>query len=360
MTVNTCEKIFPWSKTPLIVGAPMRMISLAPLAVAISRAGGLGFIGAGTDLSTLSKHLADARHLLNIEPIARCNTRVLPVGIGIICHSACLSTFRSALADPATSTRPPAAIWLFAPREPTDLKAWVDVVRTTFPQTTPQIWVQAGSVVEAISSCIATDADVLVVQGIDAGGHGLAQGAGLVSLLPEVSDALQKAKANGEIIRVPSLVAAGGIVDGRSAAASIILGANAICMGTIYLTSHEAEIAIGYKREVIRASDGGQSTVRTRLYDSLRGTYGWPVRFNGRGVINRSYEDSLAGLAEAENKSLYEKAPNQTQGFGPEGRLTTYAGTAVGLVQDIRGAADITEHVRTECCKRLNSVKARI
>jgi nitronate monooxygenase len=65
---------------------------------------------------------------------------------------------------------------------------------------------------------------------------------------------------------MPLLMAAGGIVKGKGVAAA---------MGTRFLASAEANIAAGYRDEVVRASDGGQNTVRMKIYDSLRGTIGW-------------------------------------------------------------------------------------
>ena len=52
------------------------------------------------------------------------------------------------------------------------------------------------------------------MQGVDAGGHGFEKGAGIISLLPETADALQR----HDFAHIP-LVAAGGIMDGRGTAA---------------------------------------------------------------------------------------------------------------------------------------------
>ena len=62
--------------------------------------------------------------------------------------------------------------------------------------------------------------DVVVVQGTDAGGHQWAQGASLITLVPEVRDML-KQDFNGSNVAV---IAAGGIVDGRGVAAQLALG----------------------------------------------------------------------------------------------------------------------------------------
>ena len=186
---------------------------------------------------------------------------------------------------------------------------------------------------------------LLVVQGSDAGGHGLQRGAGIVTLLPEVADALRDAGLGDSI----PLVAAGGIVEGRGVAACLALGASGIAMGTRFLACGEAQVARGYRDAVLSARDGGVETVRTRVYDELRGTKGWPVRYGGRGVANRSFVDAGLGMRVEENRRLYQEALGKgDEGWGMEGRLTTYAGTGVGLVREVMTARDILEEIRGE------------
>lgn len=188
--------------------------------------------------------------------------------------------------------------------------------------------------------------DVLVIQGTDAGGHGLVRGAGIVTLFPEVSDAVQ------ELVREeggsePVLVAAGGIAEKRGVGAALALGAAGVVMGTRFLAAREAEIAKGYQDEVIRVGDGGQSTVRSKVYDGLRGTTGWADSYDARGIVNRSYFDAMAGMDEEENKKLYvEEMEKGDAGWGENGRMTAYAGAAVGLVREVKGAGEIVEEVR--------------
>ncbi len=209
-----------------------------------------------------------------------------------------------------------------------------------------KVWVQIGSVKEAVDVVKAVGPDVLVVQGTDAGGHGLVQGASLISLLPEVSDAMTLL-FEGKDEEPPVLVAAGGIADARGASASLLLGASGIVMGTRFLASHEAVIPRGYQSEVLRASDGGQSTVRTKVWDQCRGTTGWAETHNGRGIINKTYTDALGGMDEVENKRLYEEEMRKgDEGWGVEKRLCTYAGSCVGLVREVKGAGDIVREVR--------------
>jgi nitronate monooxygenase len=61
------QRDYPWIHTPLVVGAPMRLIALSKLACEISNAGGLGFIGAGSDISTLDDELKQSKLALNVQ-----------------------------------------------------------------------------------------------------------------------------------------------------------------------------------------------------------------------------------------------------------------------------------------------------
>jgi nitronate monooxygenase len=201
--------------------------------------------------------------------------------------------------------------------------------------------------------------DVLVIQGSDAGGHGLEKCAGLISLLPEVDDAVSSYCRQNEI-PTPALVAAGGIMDGRGVAASIALGASGVVMGTRYLACPESNMAKGYQDAVLKASDGGVNTARGKLYDSLRGTTNWPARYGGRSVLNESWHDAAKGMSFEENKKLHDEAIKKgDEGWGEHARLTTYAGTGVGLVKDVKPAADVTREVREHAVQIMKRMKQR-
>lgn len=325
----------------------MRLIALAPLAVAVSRAGGLGFIGAGEDLGELHSHMQHAKDLLDESPIVGAVPGTLPVGVGFINWGADLRTALEVVEEYV-----PAAIWLFAPKKNEDLVQWADQIRKATSGKT-RIWIQVGTVADALEMARLCKPDVLVVQGADAGGHGLERGASIISLLPEIVDALK-----GDYMGYISLVAAGGVVEGRGVAAALALGADGVAMGTRFLASVEATIAKGYQDDVLRSRDGGLSTARSRIYDTLRGVHGWPTRYGGRGIINESFNDAPNGEVTQENMQQYQKALGRgDQGWGEQGRLTAYAGTGVGLIKEVVSAHQILEEIRTDV-KRIQQPNA--
>ncbi len=330
------QQSYPWMTAPFLVSAPMRPIARAPLAVAVSEAQGLGFIAAGFDVEGLEKDLQHAAEFLQRSPISNVPSGVLPIGVGFINWGADLD-----LAVKLIEKYTPVAVWFYAPREMKDLVTWTERVREA-SQNRTKVWIQIGTVAEALEASRLCKPDVLVVQGADAGGHALDQGAGIISLFPEVADTL-KAEGYGNI----ALVATGGIMEGRGVAACLMLGAQGVAMGTRFLASTEATISKGYQDELIRATDGGISTAKSTLYDILRGTTGWPTRYGGRGLINQSYHDAQAGMSAEQNKMLYDEALKLGDaGWGVKGRLTTYAGTGVGLIKEVRSAKEILEDTR--------------
>ncbi|EED24588.1 oxidoreductase 2-nitropropane dioxygenase family, putative [Talaromyces stipitatus ATCC 10500] len=301
--------------------------------------GGLGFIGPSAKTQDTLLDLREASALVPktnlFSSFVPSSDQVLPVGIGfqLWCDDIQVA------ADSVKEFKPCAA-WLYAPRNgQKDLDKWSLKIRTASPQT--QIWIQIGTLAEVKELLRGSQLpDVIVVQGSESGGHGRTKdGLGLISLLPEVADVTEGSQ-------IP-LVAAGGIADGRGAAAALCLGASGIAMGTRFLAATETRISRGYQNEVVRANDGAVNTTRTLLYNHLRGTFGWPEGYSPRTIINKSYEEQRAGVPFEELKKRHEEAQKAgDSGWGPDGRLATYAGASIGLVREVKDAAAIVDEVQ--------------
>jgi nitronate monooxygenase len=117
----------------------------------------------------------------------------------------------------------------------------------------------------------AVGADLVCAQGAEAGGHrgtflGDAEASlvGTMALVPQMADA----------VRIP-VVAAGGIMDGRGIAASLILGAAGAQMGTAFLTCPESGIPAAWRDAVLNARDD-----QTRVSHIYSGRY-------ARGIVNQ-------------------------------------------------------------------------
>ncbi|KAL4998956.1 2-nitropropane dioxygenase [Aspergillus recurvatus] len=352
---------FPWAQAPVIANAPMSGIATSELAAAVTFAGGLGLIGFLDNPHMLDIQLQRAKALLhnkkievgyaaeivegNADADADADMDILPIGVGVIVLGMSALSFLPLLAK-----HRPAIVWLSF-GEAKDFKAWTEMIRATSPRT--KVWVQIGSVGAALQTARACHPDALVLQGSDAGGHGHARGSSVITLIPEVSDAL--VEEGFEASRRIPLVAAGGIMDGRGVAAALALGASGVVMGTRFLAARETNIPKEYRREILSASDGGESTVRSRVFDEMWFPSAWPETYDGRCLRNACYDDWQRGLSIDEIRArLYvtaSRAGSEDDSFRDASSL--WAGTGVGLVKSIDKAGDIVEKVRKDARQRL-------
>src|SRR6516164_1497413 len=218
---------------------------------------------------------------------------------------------------------------------------------------------QVGSVEAAVPAQRA-GVDVIIAQGIEAGGHVAGEVSTMV-LLPRIVDAV-----------TPALVlAAGGIADARGFAAALCLGADGVVMGTRFLATHEANAHPEYKARLAAASEA--DTVRTILFGN-----GWPHAPHrtlrtpfvnqwmpreretqgsqpDEPVIGRT---SIAG-AEISVQRFVSIPPN-LHATGDIASMALLAGQSVGLVHDLRPAGEIvpemvagTERLIHALCERL-------
>jgi NAD(P)H-dependent flavin oxidoreductase YrpB (nitropropane dioxygenase family) len=121
-----------------------------------------------------------------------------------------------------------------------------------------KVAIQVGSPAEARRAADA-GVDLVIAQGVEAGGHVVAR-TGLFVNLPLIVD---------EVAPLP-VVASGGMADGRGVAAALALGAVGVSLGTRFLASEEAFVREEYKRHVAEAG-----TDATFFSEDLFGLW-WP------------------------------------------------------------------------------------
>lgn len=122
--------------------------------------------------------------------------------------------------------------------------------------------------------------DAVVAEGFEAGGHNGREETTTFTLIPMVKKA----------INIP-LIAAGGIANGQAMLAAMVLGADAVQVGTRFVASHEASSHINFKQKVIEISEGETQLTLKELA---------PVRM----IKNKFFNDI---------QSLYQKAPTKEE-----------------------------------------------
>ena len=147
------------------------------------------------------------------------------------------------------------------------------------------------------------------------------------------------------------VIGAGGIADGRGMAAALLLGAEAVQMGTRFVVANESIVHENYKKKVIKASDidsevTGMST-------------GHPVRCI-RNKMTRQYlelEKSGADFMELEKLTLGSLRNAVIEGDVVTG--TVMAGQIAGLIKEEKSCQQIVDEIVAESKQILSSMNAR-
>lgn len=211
-------------------------------------------------------------------------------------------------------------------------------------QETVQALKANGSLVVSCATTVAearrleaAGADAIIAQGLEAGGHrgtftdvDPTMQAGLFALLPQIVAACS----------VP-VIAAGGVANGRSIAAAMLLGAEAVWMGTAFLRCPETLIPDGH-RQALRSA-GDSTTVITRLVS------GKPARVIPNKLVNDLAEVEGGPMPFPAQYSLTK--PLEASGNGELAQL--YAGQGAALTREAPAedlvaqlAADADGHFR--------------
>lgn len=203
------------------------------------------------------------------------------------------------------------------------------------------MWKEAGVIVIPVVASVGlaklmerAGADAVVAEGTEAGGH--IGSSTTMTLVPQVVDA----------VNIP-VIAAGGIADGRGFAASMMLGAEGVQIGTRFMVAKECIASDNYKQKVIKAKDidsevTGMST-------------GHPVRCI-RNKMTKEYlrmEKEGATLEELELMTLGSLRKAVIEGDVIDG--TVMAGQCAGLVKKEQSCMEIMEEIMAEAKVLLKS-----
>ncbi|MGL5884950.1 nitronate monooxygenase [uncultured Lactobacillus sp.] len=314
---NRVEKILGIKK-PVIQGA-MAFTSLAPLVSAVSNAGGLGVLGVG--------YMPKDASIVEIEKTKKLTNK--PFAVNVIMQEGLVEQADEVLEE----TQPP-VVYADAMRLNDSL------CQKYFPiwqKKGMKIIVKASYLKDAITAEKA-GANLVIAKGWEGGGHVSFEST--MALVPQIVNA----------ISVP-IIAAGGIVDGRSGAAAFALGAEGIEMGTAFLVSDELSINSRAKDAIIAAGD--MSTVEVSYANDA------PFRM----IANKLSEQ----IRKTEATHLKKAAAEKEQGLDADAiRMGMYQGDTengaimvgqdLALIKSRKSAKQIIDDVLGDTRKVLDSL----
>jgi enoyl-[acyl-carrier protein] reductase II len=287
---------------PIIQGA-MAWIADARLAAAVSNAGGLGIIASATmNRDQLDAEITKIRSLTN-----------KPWGINIYYLSEHLDDVIDLVVDRK-----------------------IPVVTTGAGNPGKHISAlkNAGTKVIPVVSSVAlakrlerVGVDAIIAEGMEGGGH--IGDLTTMSLVPQIADA----------VKIP-VIAAGGVVEGRTLLAAFVLGAEGVQIGTRFLCSNECPIHENYKNAIIKASD--RSTVITGA------RYGHPVRIlqNKLAKSILRLEDAGAAIEDVQHVTVGTLKLAVESGDVENGSLM--AGQSSAMVTKIQPVSEIVQEMYNE------------
>lgn len=292
---------------PIIQGG-MAWVAESHLAAAVSEAGGFGLIGAANaPADVVRNYIREAKELTD-----------KPFGVNIML----LSPFADDIAQ-AVVEEGVAAVTTGAGNPEKYMEQWKAAGIKVIPV------VASVALAKRMERC---GADAVVAEGTESGGH-IGQTT-TMTLVPQVVDALA----------IP-VIAAGGIADGRGFAAAMMLGAEAVQMGTRFCVSDECTIHENYKERILKAKDI-DSEVTGR-------SHGHPVR-GLRNKMTREYlklEAAGASFEELEKLTLGGLRKAVIDGDTDNGSVL--AGQIAGMVNKRQSCREIIDEIMNEAEKLL-------
>ncbi len=290
-----------WGLRHPIIGVPMAGASDGALAAAVTRAGGLGMIGIGSQTHPdFLLQQAKVAHLAGAY------------GIGLMIWAL---DERPDLFEAALTARPALLSLSFGDPTPYVARCHAAGIRVATQVHTHAEAIQAQS----------AGVDVIVAQGTEAGGH-----TGSVATLPLLQIVL-------EAVTVP-VVAAGGIASPRGVGAVVAAGAAGAWIGTALLACPETRHPPVARERILSARE--TETVLTHVFDRVQ-NLPWPDAYPGRALRNH-FTGQWHGRREdlGPSSEAYQTFHRHRGDYDID---YLYAGQAVGLVNATRSAEDVVK-----------------
>ncbi len=296
-------------KYPIFQGG-MAWIADACLAASVSEAGGLGIIAAGN---------APAEYVRAEILKAKAATQK-PFGVNIMLMSPFADEVAKVVAEEKV-----AVVTTGAGNPSKYMEAWLEAGVKVIPV------VPSTAIAKLVQRCGAV---AVIAEGGESGGH--VGEITTMSLVPQVCDA----------VSIP-VIAAGGIGDGRGIAASFMLGAVGVQVGTRFLVAKECNVHQNYKDKVLKAKDIDTITTGKRL--------GHPVRAIktpfSREFFKKEYDSSISN---EELEAFGIGALRLAAVEGDEKNGSFLAGQISGLIKQEQTSKEIIEEMFSEAENILN------
>lgn len=300
---NSITKLFN-IKYP-IIQAGMVWNSGWRLASAVSNAGGLGLIGAGSMYPEVLR-----------EHIQKCKKAThKPFGVNVPMLYPNIEEIMQIIIDEGVK------VVFTSAGNP---KTWTSFLK--------EKGITVVHVVSSVKFAIKSEeagVDAVVAEGFEAGGHNGREETTTFTLIPMVKEKLN----------IP-IIAAGGIATGRGMLAAMVLGADGVQIGSRFVASTESSAHINFKTEVLKTQDGDTQLtlkelapvrlIKNQFYNDLQALY------QQKPTVEQLKEKLGRGRAK---KGMFEGNLN-------EGELEI--GQIAGLIHEIKPAADIVKEIVDE------------
>jgi len=208
---------------------------------------------------------------------------------------------------------------------------------------TPFLKKHGITVVHVVSSaffakkCEDAGVDAIVAEGFEAGGHNGREETTTMTLIPSVRKATS----------LP-LIAAGGIGSGNSMLAAMVLGADGVQMGTRFAVAEESSAHIEFKKSVIALAEGGTKLALKKLA---------PTRLIKNQFFEQVHDAECRGASPEEMKEILGKGrakKGMFEGKLDEGELEI--GQVSAMISEIQTVADIVSEIKKEYQEALTNM----